>query len=180
VIPLVVGIDPGKTGAAVALDLHGRPIEWIAADHPDEGYIVKGAKARHYVPTCMALWLAELIGDGPASSRIVLAVVEKQSARPGEGRSSILTLGYGYGLWIGVLAALKIPYRIVPPATWTRSVFGSMPRGSDKKARGVLTAQAQIPDLPLTWGRKTKPHTGLSDAACLALHALDLTGRGAA
>ena len=32
---LVVGIDPGKTGAIVALDMDGTPIEWMAADHQD-------------------------------------------------------------------------------------------------------------------------------------------------
>ena len=42
---LVIGIDPGKTGAVVALDREGQPSEWMAADHPDEGYTVKGVYA---------------------------------------------------------------------------------------------------------------------------------------
>ena len=178
--PLVIGIDPGKTGAAVALDLDGRPIEWIAADHPSEGYVVKGSKARHYVPSCMALWLADLIGGEVASSRIRLAVIEKQSTRPIEGRTSCLTTGIGFGLWVGILAALRVPYQIVPPATWTRGVFGSAPASGERKARAILTARARLPELELTWGRKTKAHDGIADAGCMALHALDMIGRGAA
>lgn len=168
---LVVGIDPGKTGAAVALGLDGTPIEWVAADHPAEGYVVKGHKKRHYVPSCMAMWLADL---GP----IRLAVIEKQQAMPMEGRTSVLTTGYGFGLWVGVLAALKIPYQVVPPATWTRSVFGGTPRKGERKARAIVTARARLPDLPLIWGRKTKPHDGLADAGCIALHALDILPGG--
>lgn len=41
---IVIGIDPGKTGGAVALDMDGKPIEWVAANHPDEGYTVKTSK----------------------------------------------------------------------------------------------------------------------------------------
>lgn len=174
--PVVVGIDPGKSGAAVALDLHGRAVEWIAADHPDEGYTVKARGGALYVPSCMALWIHDLA----QSHKIVQVVIEKQQARPMEGRSSVLTTGYGFGLWVGILAALRVRHKIEPAATWTRAVFGAKPRTDERKARAITTAAAQVPDLPLTWGRKTKPHDGLADAACMALHALQLVPKGVA
>lgn len=170
---LVVGIDPGKTGAAVALDLKGNPIEWMAADHPREGYTVKGTRGRDYVPSVMALWLSQL-------DDVRMVLVEKQSARPIEGRTSCLTTGYGFGLWVGILAAHRIPYRIVPPGMWTRAALGSVPKTGDRKSRSIVAAAAQVPGLPLTWDRKTKPHDGLADAALIARYGLTLLGRGAA
>tara|TARA_R110002020_G_scaffold245888_1_gene459605 strand:+ start:608 stop:1132 length:525 start_codon:yes stop_codon:yes gene_type:complete len=165
---IVIGIDPGKTGGAVALDMNGKPIEWIAANHPDEGYTVKATGGALYIPTAMALWVYDLT----VAYDVVLAVTERQQCRPLEGRSSILKTGYGWGLWVGILAALRVPYVVEPPGVWTRAVFGSMPKGTDRKSRAITTAQARVPDLPLTWGRKTKPHDGLADACCMALRGL--------
>ena len=170
---LVVGIDPGKTGAIVALDMDGTPIEWMAADHPREGYTVKGKRGRDYVPAVMALWLTQREG-------VRLVLVEQQQARPIEGRSSVLQTGFGYGLWVGILAALRIPYRVVSPGAWTRAVLGSAPKAGARKARSIVAASAQVPGLPLTWDRKTKPHDGLADAALIAQYGLQLLGKGAA
>lgn len=160
-----VGIDPGKTGGAVALDGHGSPVDWVAANHPEEGYASKGI----YWPSRMAGWLRDV---RDTRGGITLAVLEKQQCRPMEGRSSILTTGRGQGLWEGALSALGIPYVLVPPGTWTRAVFGSMPKGTDRKARAVQTSLSRLPDLQLTWGRRKKPHDGLADAGCLALYAI--------
>jgi len=167
---VVVGIDPGKSGAIVALDMHGRAIEWMAADHPDEGYTVKAKGGAIYVPSCMALWLYDL----SQNYKVVMVVIEQQQARPIEGRRSVFTNGYGFGMWVGVLAALRIRYKIEKPQTWTRAIFGSKPKTDVKKARAISVASSQVPDLPLTWGRKTRPHDGLADAACLALYGLSL------
>ena len=169
---LVIGIDPGKTGAVVALDREGQPIEWMAADHPDEGYTVKGKGPREYVPQVMALWLAQ-------RHPLRLVVIERQQAMPMEGRTSVLTTGYGFGLWVGMCAGLGLPYRIVPPQTWMRAVLGSRPAKGQKKARSIIEASAQVPGLPLTWGRKTKPHDGLADAALIATYGLQLLAGGA-
>ena len=165
---MIVGIDPGKTGAAVALSHLGVPVDWIAANHPDEG----AAKKSEYFPRLMGRWLKGVQSREP----IALAVLEKQQCRPIEGRSSILTTGRGQGLWEGALAALEIPYILVPPGTWIRRVLGSMPKGADKKARSVAHALSTMPGLELTWGRKTKPHDGLADAGCLALYGMTHLG----
>jgi|TARA_Y100000310_G_scaffold326056_1_gene390436 hypothetical protein len=164
-MPLVIGIDPGKTGAAVALDLNGFPVEWIAADHPEEGYVVKGSKRKRYVDRIMAEWLADRIPT-------YLIVIEAQQARPVEGRSSCLTTGLGWGLWRGVAASVGAPTEHPSPSKWTREMFGAAPRGAERKARSIELCRSRVPDLPLTWGKRRKPHTGLADAACLALWGL--------
>jgi hypothetical protein len=60
-----------------------------------------------------------------------------------------------------------------------RAVIGSRPAKGQKKARSILEASAQVPGLPLTWGRKTKPHDGLADAALIATYGLQLLAGGA-
>ena len=128
-VRVVVGIDPGKSGGAVALGLDGSAIAWIAADHPSEGYTVKGKGGGHYIPSTMALWLYDL---GQAYD-VISVVLEQQQARPIEGRSSVFTTGMGYGVWVGILAALRLRYTIAKPSVWTRAVFGSKPKGDEKK-----------------------------------------------
>ena len=132
----IIGIDPGKKGGVVALDITGRPTatEWTAADHPEEGYVAGKA----YNVRRMVQVLEEIAERG----EVALVVLERQQARPIEGRSSCLTTGYGWGLWSGIVHALRLP----------------------------------LLEVSLTWGRRRKPHDGLSDAGCLALFGLAHVG----
>jgi crossover junction endodeoxyribonuclease RuvC len=161
---LVVGVDPGVTGALVALDADASPVEWWAADDPSGGYVHAGELDAGAV----AGWLAELRAEDRA---ILRAVVERQQARPGEGRSTLLGTGRRWGQLLGVLAALRVPVVQVPPATWRGRVLGKAAAGQGKAA-AVAFARARVPDLPLTLGKRRKPHDGLADAACLALYGL--------
>ena len=162
---LVIGIDPGKTGAVVALDRAGRPVEWMAADEPG-GYCLKG----NYSPRVLWDWL----GDLTTAHEVDLVVIEKQSVRPIEARRACLTTGQGEGMLWGGVTAMGLPCERVSPAKWSRAIFGSTKAGSStaRKARAVALCQDRIPALPLTWGRRTKQHTGLADAALLALYGL--------
>lgn len=166
---LVIGIDPGKRGAAVALDLQGFPIEWIAADHPADGYVKGGV----YLTRRMSDWLRD-------RESVALVVIERQSARPMEGRSSILTTGYGWGLWDGMAGALNLPQESPNPQRWQRELWGGKRvSGEEKKARAIEWCSRRVPDLPLLWARRRKQHDGLADACCLALWGLKQLNRGA-
>lgn len=161
---IVIGIDPGKKGGCVALDESGRVVDFIAADHPDEGYVC----GKDYLPAGMSRWLKDVSDD-----EVLLVIIEKQQARPMEGRSSTLTTGYGYGLWVGGVSALSLPYSVVSAGRWTKAITGAGKK-DDRKALSIAHCQARLPSLPLTWGRRRKPHDGLADAGCLALYALTL------
>ena len=159
---IIIGIDPGKRGGWVALDCSSGidPMDWLAADHPDYGYV----QQKRYLPSVMAQGLREVLERG----NIAACVLEKQQARPIEGRSSCLTTGYGWGLWAGITAALQIPVISVSSSKWTRAMFSSS--RAEGKGRAVELVSQRLPALPLTWGRRRKPHDGLADAACLALY----------
>jgi len=161
-VPVVIGVDPGKTGAIVALDERGTVHAAATADR----WTIKG-KGPSYVPRTMAEWLTAVPCD--------LVVIERQQAMPRQGLSSTLTTGYGYGLWVGIAAALGLPYLEVRPSAWTRAILPAS--GGKGKGRAIGVARARVPDLDLTPGRKRKPHDGLADAACLALYGLRELGR---
>ena len=166
---IIIGIDPGKKGAVVALECSGRPtaVEWTAADHPEEGYIA----GKGYDVRAMVAALRECAEAG----EVGLVVLERQQAFPMEGRSSTLTTGYGWGLWAGIVAALGLPLLEVTSQRWTRRVLAGVP--GDGKGRSVAVCGARLPGLALTWGRRRKAHDGLSDAGCLALYGLAELGR---
>ena len=135
---MIIGIDPGKKGAVVALDISGRPtaVEWTAADHTDEGYVLgKSYAVRRMVEVLQAM---KERGD------IELVVLEKQQARPIEGRSSCMTTGYGWGLWCGIVHALELPLVEVSAARWTKHIYVGV--SGDGKERSILAVGARLPE----------------------------------
>ena len=100
---LVLGIDPGLTGAIAAFD-PARPDQVVVHDMPVAGGMVDAAE------------LARLVREiGPAS-----AVVEQVASRPGQGVVSIFRFGACYGAALATVAAMGIPARLVPPSRWKR------------------------------------------------------------
>lgn len=152
----ILGIDPGKDGAAVLIE--GRTVlaqartadilggaSWQAG-HPLVSGFVRGLHAMH---------------------RIDLAVLELYAGRAGQGRGSMLTIGVGWGLWLGVLSGLGISVRTPRSASVSSALFKGI--AGEGKERGIAFASQELPDLDLMPGRCRKPHDGLADAGCLAV-----------
>ena len=49
---------------------------------------------------------------------------------PGQGVRSTFTTGYGYGVWVGIMGALQMPYTPIRPAVWKKAFS----LGKDKEA----------------------------------------------
>lgn len=149
----ILGIDPGKDGAGVLLN--GRAVvSWWLTDAllPSKGYDADA--------------LAGRVRGLHAAHRVDLIVLELCAGRPGEGRGSGMTTGIGWGLWRGIAAGLGIPTLTPTSASWTKAMF----RDVQGEGKDRAIAVARTLDLDLTPGRRMKPHTGLADAACLALY----------
>ena len=164
---IYLGIDPGKDGALVAINDDGAVAGSFLTSRDFTTTIGKSSK-REYLASRMSYAIKCLGGK----HNIKLAVVEKQSARPGQGVSSTFSTGFGYGLWVGILAAHSIPFVEVRPKTWTSHILRDVP--GEGKSRSVYAVMNRMPDLDLTPGLKRKPHDGLADAGCLALYAYHL------
>lgn len=103
-----------------------------------------------------------------------LVVLERQQTihrgRNGytQGSMASFSIGLGYGLWMGLLAGLSIPFETVAAKTWQKAMHSDVTAG-DTKARSALVAQRLHPTI--SWRRTPrckKPHDGLTDAFCIA------------
>ena len=108
---LVLGVDPGKTGALAVwspvlglVDVHDMP----AASGAALGSLVR-----------------ELLEDYEPD-RFRLAVVEDVHAMPKQGVTSVWSFSACHNAVLGALGALGVPVELVSPAKWKRSMGLSM------------------------------------------------------
>ena len=135
---MIIGIDPGVTGAVGFLG--AETVVWDMPPNPRDLF-----EQLH-----SASWLTP-------NAR---AIVEQAQAMPKQGVSSTFKTGYGYGVIIGVLASLGIPYETVTPSVWKRAMGL---QGKDKDASRSL-ARCYWPDAPLS---RVKDH-GRAEALLIA------------
>lgn len=162
-----IGIDPGVSGAVCELDSETRDIHFY--DTPTVQ--VKSGKTMKNmlnIPACV------LLLQSLSTGREVRVTIEKVNAMPGRptkegepirsmGATSAFSFGKGYGIWLGVLAALFIPYEEVHPITWKKAIMADM--GKEKDASRVKAMQC-YPNTAKDLSRK-KDH-GRADALLLA------------
>lgn len=157
---LVVGIDPGLSGALAVLDSQGTV---FAVEDLPTLYRGKGRVKHELDPAGLAHLLR------PYAAELRLAVVEQVASRPGQGVASVFSLGHSYGAIVGTLAALVIPVRLVLPATWKAAV--GLPAKAEKDASRALAARL-FPGEPL---HRVKDHNR-AEALLLARYAQHLEG----
>lgn len=116
---VIIGIDPGCTGAIVAMDDSGAIL-----GHIPMPTLADGKKSR-VNGAAMVAFLQEFYG------RPVKAVIERVQAMPGNGVSSMFTFGHSAGVVQGVIEGMGIPYQMVTPQAWKKRA-GLI--GSDKDA----------------------------------------------
>ena len=126
---LFIAIDPGKKGG----------VAWRDAD------------GTHCVP--MPDTVHELVGllsDLAVLGVSVDCVLERVGAMPHDGPSRAFVFGTNFGQIQGVLAALRIPYRLVAPQTWQKKV-GALPKEKAQRKTAIKAyAQRRYPHLKIT------------------------------
>lgn len=105
---IIIGIDPGCSGAVVAID-HGG--EFI--DHIPMPVVMVGKKNR-VNGTAVSAFLRRFYGSR------VYAVIEQVGAMPGQGTASMFSFGHAAGVVQGVLEGMEIPYQTVTPQAWKK------------------------------------------------------------
>jgi len=154
-VKIYIGIDPGVSGgvACVSDGLHVMGLS-------DTPILKAGGKSLYDVAEmAAALRRFSLMGEP-------IAILEAVAARPGQGVTSMFSIGRGYGVWQGVLSTLEIPFREVHPATWTRAVLKGAP-GTGRE-RSIAFATKMFPGAELVPLGCRKPRDGRADALCLA------------
>lgn len=138
-----VGVDPGKTGAAVR-------ISDIGIDFFDFEDVYQAAKKIGY-------W---------NSAYHLNVILEKVHAFPGQGVTSVFNFGMNYGSWQGIFAAYRIPVTLVTPQKW-RKEFIIKSEGHDTKSRSLAAARRLFPKIE--WLSRKKDHDR-ADALLMAYY----------
>jgi len=142
-----LGCDPGVSGAVAVLDVHDDGTQALTVTPaPCDWYQVGTGKRRRYAVARCAETLEAL-------SPVSLTYVELQSSRPRQGVASSFQTGFGFGMWIALLTALRIPYAVIPPPRWRARVgLAAHPKGTEKKVlkQAVrLAACRRFPAVPI-------------------------------
>ena len=147
---MIIGIDPGNTGAIAFLNDNLSFIDTV-----DMPLMANGKKQQ-----VNAAALAKILECCDTADSF--AYLEKVSAMPGQGVASMFNFGMGFGVIKGVLAARGFSYELVTPQSWKKNA-GLI--GKEKDNARTL-AQQLYPAAPLT----RKKDIGRADAILIARH----------
>lgn len=160
---LYLGIDPGLTGALCAITLTPSPatapLGCTVWPTPTEWSRINKKPRRIYHLTGMCELLTSF-------EHVMLTLIERQGPRPRDGTSASFRTGYGYAAWLTLLTAFRIPFRVIEPRTWRKTLgIPPLPGAAGKRAvRDVV--QRRLPAAHLT--------LDTADAVALALVAMTL------
>ena len=111
-----VGHDPGKRGHVAWIDQAGEVLG--RAPQPLTG----NGKGDTYDRDGMVELVEGVPGD------LVVWVIEEQQPGAGQNGATVGLQQRGYGLWLGVLAALRVPVLTVRPQAWRKHFACAVPR----------------------------------------------------
>jgi len=157
---IYLGIDPGLDGAVAAIS--GNPGDlppWVVA--LDTPTAKDGTKRRYLVADMRQMVIKLCFGAGGMTKDHVVAAIERVHSMPSQGVASSFTFGEGFGLWQGVLAGLGIPFDLVTPQRWKKTLLDG---ASKEKDASRIRAQQIFPSVDL----KLKKHHGRADALLIA------------
>lgn len=153
---MIIGIDPGLTGAIAfyddindeVLEIHDMPVMMKSKVKKKQKNQVNAVELANIIKSC--------IGD----YGVDVAIVEQVHSMPGQGVSSVFSFGEAAGVIRGVLAALQIPTQYVTPQKW-------------KKAAGLIgkdkdMARTKAIELYPTASLARKKDIGRADAILIA------------
>lgn len=155
---IILGIDPGLSGALALYDTSEQTVEVF--DMPVLELVRNGKKKGEVSAQALANLLA---GRG-----IKAAYLERVNAMPGQGVTSVFSFGRSTGIVEGILAAYDIPTTLVTPQAWQKAVGQRAGKdGSRERAMQLFPAQADL--------FQRKKDDGRSDAALIAYYGAKLS-----
>jgi crossover junction endodeoxyribonuclease RuvC len=160
---IIGGIDPGLTGAIARFDAVTGAL--LAITDMPVFELVKAGKRSKIID---AYRLVDLLGQGYGH-----IFVEVAQTRPGQAAQAVAKCFVGYGIILGVIAALGVPITHVQPRTWKNSF--KVPASKDgARARASELIRGGAVHWPLV------KHDGRAEASLIALwgiRTLNVTGR---
>jgi len=149
-----VGIDPGKKGGVAVVYANGHVEAWHTPTTT-----TREKRKRKKTPSGKPSYKVSTEYDLPAMHQIILELsrlyhnqshnvsvtLERQAARPNDGKGQVFQTGRGQGLWEMACAGNGLPYKMLQPAEWKAKY---LPKGADK-TQSILACNDIYPDFPL-------------------------------
>lgn len=158
---IILGVDPGKTGAMAVFRANSKRTAYGLIDIIDfnEDNILK-----YFIKS-------NTTGDN------AVAFVENVHAAPGQSVVSMFSFGKNLGWWQGVLQTLGIYTTLVAPQSWSPYYIGRGVKDKKTTARQVATKlfsrpiDRMVDSSGKSWFRLVK-HNGRADAALIAAYGM--------
>ena len=147
--PVIIGIDPGGSGAIAALDAATGALIWVED-----------------MPTLDKAVQAPLLTDLLANEIIVAAWVEGLHATAPMGPSSAYRMGAAHGVVLGVLGALRAPLHRVRPSVWKKTQKVTADKATSRR-RAIEVWPGMSSYFALV------KHTDRAEAALIARHGME-------
>lgn len=157
--PFIIGIDPGKNGAIVCIDIFQKVVSYN--DWPGNEIIT--AKILKTI-------IKTIKPYSDQSEPALFAALEKVHSMPKQGVASSFSFGTNYGIWRGVLAANEIPFTLISPQTWQKGIPGRKSNQPAENKKAIFNFACQM--FPAFADQMTGPRGGIksgrSDALMIA------------
>lgn len=151
-LDVIMGIDPGYSGAIAVLGADGGVLKM----HDMPVYYKENNRKAIDIQAIKTIFLEQ------APKHVV---IEQVASRHGDGPVGAFSFGAGYGILLGLLAGIGIPHTTVLPQVWKKDL--SVPANKDEaRAR----ASQLLPLYSSFW--LLKKHDGRAEAALIALYGL--------
>ena len=144
-----IGIDPGFKGAIAVIT------DNVVQVFDTPTVMITKTRRDYLIPKMTSIV--------SAFNKTGVVAIEKVHSMPRQGVASAFTFGKGYGIWLGVLSALVIPYEEVTPQRWQGAMLDGMQRGKDANR---LRAMQLFPHMSESFERKKDD--GRADALLIA------------
>jgi len=159
----VVGIDPGLKGGLATVE-SSRPGEVDLLPMPTIG-------GKDFD--------IQIIKEYLKNRAPYMVMLEQQIALPGQGLSSTLQTGKGFGILLGLLAGLEIPHTVISARMWQHKMFVGVSAKLDTKVKSEIIAKRLFPLTDFRVSSRARVSAdGLTDAACIAMYGVQtLSGK---
>ncbi len=158
--PLVLGVDPGFSGAMAVVDIDALHI----IDMIDMPLITTETKSRKSGKTHQMDVHKLVFQIEPYISDIALSVLESPGARPNQGLGSTYKFAMNVGQLHGILAGMHVPTFLITPQVWKASIGVTQ-----DKVKTMAYCKKIFPNYDFLWSRK-KDHDRC-EAALMAYYA---------
>jgi hypothetical protein len=152
-----LGIDPGKTGACAFY--FPEKSTFGILDFPQ-----KEKDVQHFL---------SLFASFTVMYDIDFCVLEKATARPGQGVVSMFNYGVNYGMWKAILLWNEIPFIEKTPMQWMKGIVpaGSSEKSKNKERNAKVLLNMFPKERDSFYGKKGGLLDGRVDAALISIAA---------